>query len=327
MKRIPVRATAVVLGLLCLSSCNAAPQVSAALPGPTVPPSFARMFVGQCFSKAIFLLAPPFSPSPVPVGSIAGPCSNGLAFNASNGVLAVPSGGVFGVLSISIYNPPYSSESVPTVTIAPGGLSHPRQIAWDGSGNFWVADDLANKIYEFQAPFSVSSIPAAANSLATQPIGLAINPTAGLMFIGDAGGSRSCATTSCHVYVVPAPYTGAAIATFTLGNSPPTALAVDQLGRLFVGFDIGDFTGLVKVYLPPFVNEQPASYTLTVGNPVEYLAFDSAQNLYAQLYNTGGVVIFNGPVMGSMAAPSLVLGCPPGTTCTVKNWAGLAFGP
>jgi hypothetical protein len=248
MNRAWIRATAVVLGLLTFMSCNAARGVPAVLPGPTIPPSFARMFLGQCFSNAIFILAPPFSPSPVPVGSISGPCSNGVAFNLSNGALAVASGGVFGVLSIRIYNPPYSSASVPAVTIAPGGLSHPRQLAWDGSGKFWVADDTANKVYEFQPPFSASSTPSATNTLATQPIGLAINPKSGLMFIGDGGGSKSCATTACHVYVVRAPYTGAAVATFTLGNSVPAAMAVDQLGRLFVGFDTGDFNGLIKVY-------------------------------------------------------------------------------
>jgi hypothetical protein len=75
------------------------------------------------------------------------------------------------------------------------------------------------------------------------------------------------------------------------------------------------------------VNDEPASYTLTVGSPVEYLAFDSAQNLYAQLYDTGGVVMFDGPIVGSIATPSLIIGCPPGTMCTPKNWAGLAFGP
>ncbi len=319
MKRSFIRAISVTLGLLLLLNCT----VSAA--GTQI--SFTRMFVGQCFSNKIFILVPPFLPSQVPADSIAQPCSNSIAFNASNGMLAVASGGVFGVLAISIYNPPFSSASVPTVTFSPSGLAHPRQIAWDGLGNFWIADDLANKVYNFRAPFSVSSQPAAENTLATQPIGLAINPITGLMFIGDAGGSRTCATTSCHVYVVPAPYTGAAVATFMLGNSAPTAMAVDQLGRLFVGFDNGDFKGLVKIYLPPFVTGETVAYTLNAGDAVESLAFDSAQNLYAQLYHTGGVVFFNGPIVKSTAAPTMVLGCLPGTTCTVKNWAGLAFGP
>ncbi len=295
--------------------------------GPAVPRSFSRMFDGQCFSNKIFILVPPFSPRPVPVGAIAHACSNTIAFDTTNGRLAVASGAVFGVLSISIYNPPFSSASVPAVTFTPPGLRHPRQIAWDGFGNFWIADDLAKKVYKFHAPFSVSSKPVATNTLATQPMGLAIDPVHRFMFIGDTGGSRTCSATPCRVYVVPAPYTGAAVATITLGNSTPAALAIDQRGRLFVGFENGDFKGRVKVYLPPFVTGETAAFTLNAGDPVTSLAFDSAQNLYAQLLHTGGVVLFTGPIARSIATPSMRLGCPRGATCRNKNWAGLSFGP
>jgi hypothetical protein len=308
-----------VLGLLLLAGVNAT--------GPAVPQTFTRMFDGQCFANKIFILAPPFSPRPVPEGAIPQACTNSIAFDPSNGAMAVASGAVFGKLSISIYNPPFSSASLPVVTFTPPALRHPRQIAWDGFGNVWIADDLARKVYEFRAPFSVSSKPAGANVSATQPIGLAIDPVNRLMFIGDAGGSRSCSATPCRVYVVRAPYTGAAVATIQLGNSAPTALAIDRRGRLYVGFENGDFKGRIKVYLPPFVTGQTAAFTLNAGDAVTSLAFDPAQNLYAQLLHTGGVVLFNGPIAGSLAAPSRRLGCPRGVTCRNKNWAGLSFGP
>jgi hypothetical protein len=332
MQPLELRALPVTLGLLFLTNCSASSTGTpfpANFPGPAVPSSFARMFDGQCFSNKIFILAAPFSPAPTPVGAIAQPCGNSLAFNLSNGALAAASSSIFGAGSISIYNPPYSSASAPTATLSFGGpaLSDLRQIAWDGSGNIWVADAVANKVYQLQPPFTASSAPTAANTLATQPAGLAINPYAGLMFIGDLGGSKTCAATPCHLYVVPAPYTGVATATFTYGTSSPACIAVDRLGRLFVGFDNGPFKGLIKVYLPPFVTDEEAAYTLTVGNPIESLAFDSGQNLYAQLFDTGGVVVFNGPILGSIAVPSAVLGCPAGAICGAKNWAGLGFGP
>lgn len=319
MNRSFARAISFALGALLLGSCTSSRQAA--------PQTFTRMFIAQCFSKKIFILAPPFSPSQTAAGAIAQPCSNAIAFDASTGKLAVASGAVFGKLSISIYNPPFSSASVPAVTFAPPGLRHPRQLAWDGSGSFWVSDDLSNKVYEFRGPFSAATAPAAVNTLATQPIGLAIDPAAGLMFIGDAGGNRTCKAARCRVLVVRAPYTGAPIAQIAVANSTPSAMAVDPKGRLFVGFDNGAFQGLIKVYAPPFGKDKGAAYTLNAGDAIKSLAFDSAQNLYAQLYSTGGVVRFNGPISRSMAKPSAVFGCPSGATCRLKNWAGLSFGP
>jgi hypothetical protein len=294
---------------------------------PSAPRPFGRLFDAQCFSNKVFILGPPFSPRPVPRGAIAQACTNALAFDPSNGTMAAASGAVFGKLSISVYRPPYSSASVPAVTFTPAALRHPRQIAWDGVGNVWVTDDLARKVYEFRAPFSVASKPGAANSAAMQPIGLAIDPVHHFMFVGDEGGSRTCAAIPCRVLVFRAPYTGAAVATIPLGNNTPAALAVDARGRLFVGIENGSSEGRIKVYAPPFVTGQKPAFTLNAGDGVMSLAFDPAQNLFVQLFSTGGVAAFNGPIAGSMAAPSVRLGCPRSVTCRKKNWAGLAFGP
>lgn len=294
--------------------------------GPSSPRPFGRIFVSQCFANKIFILAPPISRR-APAGAISQPCTNSVAFDPSNGMLAVASGAVFGKLSISIYKPPYSSASIPAVTFTPRGLRHPRQIAWDDRGNVWIADDLSNHVYELRAPFSAASKPAAANTTAIQPIGLAIGPVHHFMFVGDEGGAGKCAAAPCRVYVIRAPYTGAAVAMIPLGNSVPAALAVDRSGRLFVGIENGALAGRISIYVPPFVTGQRAAFTLNAGDGVMALAFDPAQNLYAQLFSTGGVVEFNGPISTSMAAPSVRLGCPRGVTCRKKNWAGLAFGP
>lgn len=293
---------------------------------PAVPQSFTRMYVAQCFSNKIFILTPPFKPSQSATAAIAQPCSNSIAFDASTGKLAVASGAVFGKLSISIYNPPFSSASAPAIAFMPPGLRHPRQIAWDDLGDLWITDDLAAKVYEFRAPFSGSSKAIAENTHATQPVGLAFDIVNRIMFIADAGGARSCAATLCYVDVVPAPYTGAPVARIALGKNAPTALAVDQRSRLYVGFEHGALKGQIGVYLPPFFAGQTAAFTLHAGDAPMSLAFDSAQNLYAQLYSTGGVVRFDGPVTAP-ARPTTKFGCPMSARCVRKNWAGLAFGP
>ncbi len=295
--------------------------------GPAAPLSLGRMYVAQCFSNRVFILAPPFSPRRLPVGAVAQACTNALAFDPSNGMMAVASGAVFGKLSISVYSPPFTSASVPAVTFAPPKLQHPRQLAWDGAGNLWVSDDLSNRVYEFRPPFSASSKPAAAITIAMQPIGLAVDSAIRLMFIGDAGGTRTCAAAPCRIYVIPYPYTSAPMATIPLEKSVSTALAVDRRGRLFAGIGYGKFKGSIRVYAPPFATGQKPAFTLDAGDGVMALAFDPAQNLYAQLFSTGGVVRFNGPITRSLAAPSMRLGCPRAVTCRKKNWAGLAFGP
>lgn len=241
--------------------------------------------------------------------------------------MAAVSGAVFGKLSISIYRPPFSGTSVPAMTFTPPGLRHPRQLAWDGAGNLWVSDDLAKKVYEFRPPFSAASKPATAIALAVQPIGLAIDNVRGLMFIGDAGGSRTCALAPCRIYVLRAPYTGAPAASIPLGKSVATALAVDRRGRLFAGIGYGKSTGAIRVYAPPFSGGEKPAFKINAWDGVMAMAFDPAQNLYAQLFSTGGVVRFNVPIARSMRAPSIRLGCPSGATCRKKNWAGLAFGP
>jgi|GEM_PF-6869725 len=311
----------------CTRIFLAAAAVLALAATPAVPRSFSRLFDGQCFANKIFILVPPFLQQPVPAAAIAQACGNAIAFDTSSGAMAVASGAVFGKLSISIYNPPFSGSSVPAVTFTPPGLVHPRQLAWDGAGNLWVSDDLARKAYEYRPPFSTTSKPAATIALAMQPIGLAIDPVNRLMFIGDASGSRTCAAAPCRIFVVRSPYTGAPVATIPLKKSSSTALAVDRRGRLFTGIGYGKFKGSIRVFVPPFVSGEKPAFSLDAGDAVMALAFDPAQNLYVQLLHTGGVVVFNGPIARSMAAPSRRIGCPRGAACKNKNWAGLAFGP
>ncbi|MFY9720468.1 MAG: hypothetical protein WAK16_12585 [Candidatus Cybelea sp.] len=312
---------AIVPALLCtmLLSCSAR---------KADPLRFARMFDGQCLTNAIFILKPPFGPSPKPVGKIEQSCGNSIAIDPATGTMAVPSGAVFGKLSVSIYRPPYSSASRSAMRFTPKGLVHPRQSAWDGNGNLWVADDTADKVFEYRAPFSTATQAAAQLEVATQPAGLAIDSKAGLMFVTDLGGDLTCAKAACGVHVIPKPYAGKAIATLTFAREQPFAVAVDRRGRLFVGLDKSADKGEINVYLPPFTSHESPAFSLDASGHARALAFDPEGNLYAQLYETGGVVEFAGPIDGSRSAATLVVGCPQGSfKCARSNWAGLAFGP
>jgi sugar lactone lactonase YvrE len=284
------------------------------------------MFEGHCAANKIFILSPPYSRSHASDAAFAQPCGNAIAFDTSNGTLGVTSGAVYGKLSIRIYRPPYSSSSVPATTFTPRGIVHPRSAAWDAAGDLWVADDEANRIFEFRPPFSATTQAAKTLTVATQPAGLAIDPQTRLMFVTDLGGGRTCAKTSCRIDVLDAPYTGKPIATLTFPHAQPFVAAVDGSGRLFAGIDRGGASSAtIDVYERPVEANERAAFALHPGGPVRALAFDDRGNLFAQLLDSG-VVEFVAPITGTRSAPSAILGCPKGLNCK-HGWAGLAFGP
>jgi DNA-binding beta-propeller fold protein YncE len=233
---------------------------------PTTPPSFERMFEGHCAANEIFILTPPYSRSQAPYAAFAQPCANAIAFDASNGAVGITSGAAYGKLSIRIYRPPYSSSSVPTATFAPRGLVHPRSAAWDAAGNLWVADDEANRVFEFRPPFSTTTQAAKALTVATQPAGLAIDPKTRQMFVTDLGGGRACAKTSCRIDILDAPYTGKPAAAMTLPHAQPFVVAVDGSGRLFAGVDRGGASeATIDAYQRPFAPSERPAFTLHPG--------------------------------------------------------------
>jgi hypothetical protein len=293
--------------------------------GPT-PRRFARMFDGQCFVHKLFVLAPPYATPPVPVAAIAQPCANAIAFDP-DGVMAVTAGAVFGKLSIRLYRPPYSSASLPVVAFTPRGLIHPRGATWDTSGNLWVSDDEANRIFEFRPPFTNATQAAATLTVATQPIGVTVDRATKRMFVTDVGGNHTCAKTACHVLILRPPYRGKPIVTWTFAHAQPYVAALDASGRLFVEIDRSATEADINVYDPPFTNEENPTLVLRAGGPVRTLAFDPKGNLFGQLLESGGLIEFAAPIAGNRSAPTASFGCPKGVTCKSHGWAGLAFGP
>lgn len=328
MKRFSLREISIALSLLFLASCNGSSSGGSFLgnlPGPNTPSGFSRMFDAITGTSKIYIIAPAFAPPLTPAGTFSHFSNVGqLAFNPFNGTLAGSSGPCGA--TVDIYNPPYSSSTTPTVSITGGAttLTCPVGVAWDGSGNLWVADFGTPGVKEFTPPFTATAAPAATNTFAAFPAALAINPVAGLMFVGDEGGVTK------HLYVIPAPYTGVPTATFSFGSSTPKTAFVDQQGRLFVGFVSGALKGQVLVFVPPFATGNSPAFALTASPggalDVRSLAIDTAQNVYAQL-GDGSVVMFNGPVLGAISAPSALLGCPPAASPCIFGAGGLAFGP
>jgi PEP-CTERM motif-containing protein len=149
------------------------------------------------------------------------------------------------------------------------GLGDVNSLAFNGAGNLFAADYANGDIYEF-TPQGAQSVFASGLSL---PGGLAFN-TAGDLFASDNSG---------NIYE----YTSqGSRSIFASGLNNPYALAFDGVGNLFVGYGGSGAGngGIAKIstggQITPFATDQYGP---------NFLAFDSAGNLYLANDGSGDV--------------------------------------
>ncbi len=250
----------------------------------------------------------------------------------------------------------------PSATVA--GLVGPYDIAFDHSGNLWVADAGGSRVLEYKEPFSDgesasivigqtsfnSMIPAntSATSL-TAPNGITFD-SSGDMWVSDTGNNR--------VLEFKVPFSTGEAASVVLGQTSftndffsvtnstslnsPYGLAFDSSGNLWVA-DL--LNGRVVEYTAPFTTGKPA--TLVIGEPnlnasndevskkglnaPNSVAFDSAGDLW--VVDGHRVLEYAAPLITYEAA-SLVIGendftnSSTATTANVMNEPdGIAFDP
>jgi sugar lactone lactonase YvrE len=222
-----------------------------------------------------------------------------------------------------------------------GETCDPEGLAFDSSGNLWVADASRNNwVVEFKAPFangeSASLMLGGApfsggmndTSLA-QPRGLSFDST-GNLWVADTGDSR--------LLRFNAPFTNHEAASLVLGASDfnssiqvsfdsylqnksaipgPTVIAIDKSGNVWVTnvFD------LVTMFPPPFslgetpsiivgdlsLAANPTSANSTTMNSPNGIAFDSSGNLWVSDTSYDRILEFTTPITTREAA-SVVLG-------------------
>ena len=218
------------------------------------------------------------------------------------------------------------------------GLNAPSGLAFDPSGNLWVADAGNNRVLEYTTPFSdgesasivigqtnfTSSIGATTGSGLSQPDGIAFD-SHGNLWIGDALNSR--------VLEFPAPLSTGEAATLVIGEpdfvtandevsssglSTPSGLAFDSNGNLWVADGIR-----VLEYTTPFTTQENASLVIGQNNflnsstgttssllDLPYnIAFDPSHNLWVSDYGNNRVLEYTAPFSNGEAA-SLVVGQP-----------------
>jgi len=221
-------------------------------------------------------------------------------------------------------------------------LDLPNALAFDSSGNLWVADQNNNRVLEYKAPFSTheaanlvigqssfTGSAAATSSMGLSgPTGVALD-SGGNLWVVDMGNSR--------VLEYTAPFSTSEAATLVIGQSSftssdfadtnstalsyPTGLAFDPSGNLWVSDQSND---RVLEYKTPFSTHEAASLvigqtgfattssgatTQTSLNGVKALAFDSSGNLWVADFRQSRVLEYTTPFSNHQAA-SLVIGQP-----------------
>jgi len=222
--------------------------------------------------------------------------------------------------------------------VCPACLATTHGVAFDSSGNLWVADAASNRVVRFSPPFtndmstnlvigqpnSTVSTPSTSQAGLRAPYGVAFD-SSGDLWVSDAGNNRVLefkppfsTGMAASLVIGQSNFTGEAYSNTATGFWAPTALAFDSSGNLWVA----DFVNSrVLEFSAPFSSGMAASlvlgqadYTSDVFGTTQNafwapsgLAFDNAGSLWVSDSGNNRVLEFIAPFTTGMNA-SLVLG-------------------
>lgn len=175
-------------------------------------------------------------------------------FVAAMGITQI---GLFGVDTTALVSP-FAS-----------GFSSPYGLAFDSSGNLYVANSAAGTISMITSLGVVSQYATGLSG----PIGLAF----------DAEGNLYAANSGNNTV---SKITGGVVSTFASGFNKPTGLAFDTSGNLYVANSNGG--GVISMVTP---GGAVSTYATVNSNSVNGLAFDNLDNLYIASYNNNSIIM------------------------------------
>ncbi|MBV8222003.1 MAG: hypothetical protein JO293_01450 [Candidatus Eremiobacteraeota bacterium] len=242
-----------------------------------------------------------------------------LRFDASGNLWSMNDTNTTG--QVTGYAPPITNASTPFATITIAGSQFPVGLAFDKSGNMWVADSGTSKVYEFTPPFSgaISPAPAITISSVINPAGLVFD-TAGNLYVCAGGGVQAG---TVQIFNPPFHSGQSPTATPITGLHIPTSLAFDAAGNLYVT----NFMGSVARFNAPTAGGGAVSITDTstgINSPQD-LAFDNLGNLYVTdlAHATVSVFPLATTAFSATLAPSVVLTL---SGFATPNAGGIAIG-
>jgi streptogramin lyase len=176
------------------------------------------LYVALASGTGIQVFNPPFTSSSTSAFTIINGifAGYGLAFDGSGNLWFHDFGN--GLIE---YSPPFSASSNPGVIMTSGSFQDAGELAFDSSGNLYMANQAHQTILEVPPPFTTGSIASQSLTVSGNPYGVAVGPN-------DVFGSSLAG----HVYEYAFPLTGTSTPVATLAgkrSSNPQAL-IKRLG-------------------------------------------------------------------------------------------------
>jgi sugar lactone lactonase YvrE len=277
------------------------------------PPQPPRLYVGAFSNQTLSFFSQPFSPTETPtVISVVPHDPIGMAVDSAGNLYVANGAG--GGTGFSEYAAPISATSTPVDTPI-AASSEPYGALIDRSGNLFISDAGANKIYKFTTPATSPTL-AQTTAIASfnRPEGMSLD-LPGNTFVAQEG-NGTVVVLPPNFGVAPVPV---GVLTLPAGTCP-VGVASDVQDRLFVA---DTCSGNIQVYTPPWgtATRTPAFEISPPGvlDSPDFVIFDTAGNLYVSYESTGNdVAIFLPPFSGGSFA-SFQLMAPDAT--------GIAFAP
>ena len=184
-----------------------------------------------------------------------------------------------------------NGQSTPLLTIA-SGVASPQALAFDVSGNLFVADQPAS-VTEYAPPYVTA--PATIANGVNHPQALAVDAR-GNLFVANGSGSNT-------VTVYSPPYNGPPQTTISAGIDDPVDLVLDASSNLYV---VNQAHNTVAIYAPPYA-APPTILSRGLNSP-NSLALDARGNLFvANLNSTPNSVVEFVPPFNAMNDPVVTI--------------------
>lgn len=245
----------------------------------------------------------------------------GIAFDKSGNLWVADSGNN----RVLEFNAPFTNGEAASVVIGQSnftgsgsattatGLNQPEAIAFDSSGNLWVADALNSRVLEYPAPLStgeaatlvlgeknfVTAIDEVSKAGMSTPSGLAFDSSGNLWVVDGIRALEYTAPFTTHesasIVIGQNTFTNSSTVATATGLDMPWAVALDKSGNLWVG-DYGD--NRVLMYPAPLTTGEAATlvlgqqnFTGSASNPVLSPTATSLNHPYGMVFDSSGDIL------------------------------------
>src|SRR5580698_661421 len=184
-----------------------------------------------------------------------------------------------------------NGQNAPFLTIA-SGVAAPQALAFDVSGNLFVADQPAS-VTEYAPPYT--GAPATISNAINHPQALAVDAR-GNLFVANGSASNT-------VTIYSPPYNGPPQTTISAGIDDPVDLVLDSSSNLYV---VNQAHNTVAVYAPPYA--APPTILSKGLNAPNSVALDAHGNLFvANLNSTPNSVVEFSPPFNVQSDPVVTI--------------------